>query len=62
MYFCFEAFLANTCARNLLGTTPSPEECCFSTDRGGLGGGSYVASGDEECFSCMNIIGEEDFS
>ena len=41
-----------------MGAVDSPEECCFIPGRGGLGGGSFVAGGDEDCFSCMTIIGE----
>lgn len=63
MIFCFRGFTGGTCSGDLLGggAVNSPQECCFSPDREenpGLGGGAYVISGDETCFSCMTVIGE----
>lgn len=59
MYFCFTGFEGGTCAGDLLGVVDSPPDCCFIPDRGGLGGGSFVASGEEDCISCMSQIGED---
>ena len=58
MFFCFEGFAGGTCSGTLLGAVSTPNDCCFVPDRGGLGGGSYVESGSEQCFNCMTIIGE----
>ena len=58
MMFCFEDFAAGTCAGPLFGVVDSPEECCFTPERSGLGGGSFVESGNETCTSCMTIIGK----
>ena len=58
MFFCFERFESDSCAGQLIAGVSRPEDCCFTIDRGGLGGGSFVASGDEQCFNCMNVTGE----
>ena len=58
MYFCFERFDSDSCAGALRGRVSTPSECCFLSDRGGLGGGSYVAAGDEQCINCMTVTGE----
>ena len=58
MYFCFEQFDRDSCAGDLLGRVSTPSECCFLRDRG-LGGGSYVAAGDERCINCMTLTGEK---
>jgi hypothetical protein len=56
MFFCFEGF-GGTCSGDLLGAVSSPEDCCFTPNRNGLGGGAYVAAGDEQCRNCMDITG-----
>ena len=61
MYFCFEGFVGGTCSGSLLGATTDTLDCCRPTSQGGLGGGSFVASGAEECFQCdIDLIGEDD--
>lgn len=62
MYFCFETFVdsTGTCSGSLRGVRESPEACCLQAPRG-LGAGAYLESGtSENCFSCMNVIGEAD--
>ena len=42
----------------MMGTVDSVESCCFTVERGGLGGGSYSGVGDDaECMSCMTVVG-----
>ena len=61
MYFCFETFVdsVGTCSGILRGVRESPEACCLQAPRG-LEAGAYLKSGGENCFSCMNVIGEAD--
>ena len=58
MFFCFEGFMGGTCSGSLFGVVNNPEDCCFTPERGGLGGGSFVETDEVDCFSCMTIIGE----
>lgn len=54
---CFEAGDTACTTMPMPGGADSIQDCCFTTDRGGRGGGSYSATGNTECFSCMTVVG-----
>ena len=61
--FCFERYdEAGMCSGMYLGSANTSEECCLLPGSGGMGAGAYATgiSGTENCFNCMNVIGELD--
>ena len=58
LHFCFD----DSGCSNIIGVQTSPEECCLPPGSGGLGAGFFAVGGDLQCFSCVEIVGENDLS
>ena len=59
LHFCYDD---SACSVDIVGVESSPEECCLPPGSGGLGAGFFAVGGDPQCFSCVEIVGENDLS